>query len=695
MNKNPNVLNREISWLQFNERVLQEAADHRNPLIERIKFLGIYSNNMDEFFRVRVATIKRLQSIRKTKNDYLDFNPQKTLEFIYETDKKQQKLFLSIYRVLLKELHQQNIYIQNEKQLTAVQGKFVKEYFRKNVRPFLFPIMLKKFKDANSIKDTSIYLAIHMHSKAIPNHEDFAFVEIPVNNVGRFLILPEIDNKKFIMLMDDVIRYCLVDIFSNFDYTHYSAYTFKITRDSELDLDNDASKSFIELISESLKQRKKGAPVRLVYDKYMPEKLLKKISGLMKLHKPESLIGGSRYHNFKDFMDFPNVGSKDLEFESMPPLLHPELKNQRSIFNVISKKDVMLAFPYHSFQHIVDMLREASIDPYVTSIKMTIYRVAKRSGVINALINASRNGKQVTVFMELQARFNEEDNIYWTQKLQEAGVKIISSIPGFKVHAKLIIIKRVCEREKKTFVNIGTGNFNEITSNVFSDVSLLTTNPQICAETERVFSLFESYYKPQEFKKLVVAPFSMRSFIINMLNNEIRNAEKGKDSWAIIKLNNLVDAKTVQKLYQASQAGVKIRLIIRGICVVKSGVPGLSDNIETISILDRFLEHSRIFCFCNNGKEDIYISSADWMIRNFDNRFEVACPIIDPELKKDVRKILQINLNDNQKARLLSDKYINPYKVANDEPAVRLQYDLYEYFKNKSNTYKNQNNEKK
>lgn len=692
MNKNSNVLNREISWLQFNERVLQEAADPRNPLIERIKFLGIYSNNMDEFFRVRVATITRLQSIRKVKNDYLDFNPQNTLETIYETDKKHQKIFLSIYRTLLKELHAQNIFILNEKQLTSVQAKYVKDYFRLNVRPFLFPIMLQKFKDANSIKDTSIYLAIHMFTKDEPLHEDFAFIEIPVKNVGRFLLFPEVDGKHFLIMIDDVIRFCLDDIFSNFDYTNYAAYTFKISRDSELDLDNDASKSFIELITESLKKRKKGVPVRLVYDKYMPEKLLKRISGLLKIKKADSLIGGSRYHNFKDFMDFPNIGSKDLDYVPMPPILHPELKNQRSIFNVISQKDVLLAFPYHSFQHIVDMLREASIDPFVSSIKMTIYRVAKQSGIINALINASRNGKQVTVFMELQARFNEEDNIYWTQKLQEAGVKIISSIPGFKVHAKLIIIKRVFEGERKTFVNIGTGNFNEITSNVFSDVSLITSNPQICAETERVFSLFESYYKPQQFKKLIVAPFSMRSFIISMLNNEIRNAKNGKEAWVIIKLNNLVDPKAVEKLYQASQAGVKIRMIIRGICVVKCGVPGLSENIEAVSILDRFLEHARVFCFCNNGKEDIYISSADWMIRNFDNRFEVACPIIDKDLKNDMKKILEININDNQKARVLSDKYLNPYKSDKDQKKVRLQYDLYEYFKNKKPSSQNPNN---
>lgn len=675
------LLNRELSWLQFNERVLQEAADCRNPLIERIKFLGIYSNNLDEFFRVRVATIKRLVSLKKTSNDYLNFNPQTTLEQIYETDKRYQKSFLSVYRKLLKELHQQNIFIKNEKQLNIEQGKFVKDFFHKNVRPFLFPIMLKRFKDVSSIKDTSIYLAIHMFDRKNKLIEDFAFLEIPVETITRFLILPQEGEHKYIILMDDVIRYCLVDIFSNFNFTNYSAFTFKITRDSELDLDNDTSKSFIELISESLKKRQKGAPVRLVYDKYMPENLLKKIATLLNLHKPESLVASGRYHNFKDFMEFPNVGSKDLEFDPMPPMPHPELVNQKSIFNVLNQKDILLFTPYHSFQHIVDMLREASIDPNVTSIKMTIYRVAKHSNIINALINASRNGKEVTVFMELQARFNEEQNIYWTQKLQEAGVKILSGIPGFKVHAKLIIIKRIENKTKKTYANIGTGNFNEITSKVFSDIALLTSHPLICSEVDRVFSLFETYYRPQTFKKLIVAPFSMRSFVIDSLNNEIHNAKKGKPAWAIIKLNNLVDIITIQKLYQASQAGVKIKLIIRGICVIKCGVAGLSDNIEAVSVLDRFLEHARIFCFCNNGNEDVYISSADWMIRNFDNRFEIACPILDRNLKLDILNILKLNLSDNYKARFLGDKYNNCYKQSNTEEPLRLQYALYEYLK--------------
>lgn len=683
MNNTVPLLNRELSWLQFNERVLQEAADCRNPLIERIKFLGIYSNNLDEFFRVRVATIKRLVSLKKTSNDYLNFDPQTTLEQIYETDKRNQKIFLNVYRKLLKELHQENIFIKNEKQLNVEQGKFVKDYFQNNVRPFLFPIMLKRFKDVSSIKDTSIYLAIHMFDKKDRSVEDFAFLEIPVETISRFLILPQDADHKFIMLMDDVIRYCLEDIFSNFNYTNYSAYTFKITRDSELDLDNDTSKSFIELISESLQKRQKGAPVRLVYDKYMPDRLLKKIATLLNLHKPESLIASGRYHNFKDFMDFPNVGSKDLEFEPLPPLSHPELINQKSIFNVLNQKDILLFTPYHSFQHIVDLLREASIDPNVTSIKMTIYRVAKHSNVINALINASRNGKDVTVYMELQARFNEEQNIYWTKKLQEAGVKILSGIPGFKVHAKLIIIKRIENKIRKTYANIGTGNFNEITSKVFTDIALLTSHPLICSEVDRVFSLFETYYRPQHFKKLIVAPFSMRSFVINALNNEIHYAKKGKPAWAIIKLNNLVDIITVQKLYQASQAGVKIKLIIRGICVIKCGVPGLSENIETISILDRFLEHARAYCFCNNGKEDVYISSADWMIRNFDNRFEIACPILDPNLKEIVKKLLYINLADNQKSRILSDKYLNCYKQSNGEEPIRLQYALYDFLKSK------------
>ena len=685
-NHNSILLNRELCWLQFNDRVLQEAADERNPLIERIKFLGIYSNNLDEFFRIRVATIRRLISIGNKNNDYLEFNPVQTLEQITLIDQQQQEKFLSIYRTLLKDLNEHNIFIINENQLTKEQGEYVKMYFKNIVRPHIFPIMLKNFKNADAIRDTSIYLAIQMKSKIDSVKDDFAFLEVPTQQISRFLILPNSQEKQYIILLEDVIRYCLDDIFSIFNFDEYRAFTIKITRDSELDLDNDVSKSYIERIADSLKLRKSGFPVRIVYDNSIPDNLLKKVSAMFGGVKNNALMPGGRYHNFKDFIDFPNIGHKDLNYPPMPSFLHPELKNKKSILDVVAKKDIMIHFPYHSFQHIIDLLREASIDPNVKTIKMTIYRVARVSSVINALINASRNGKEVVVYLELQARFSEEQNIYWMKKLQDSGVKILQGIPGFKVHSKLMLIKRKENRKLKLYCNIGTGNFNEQTAPTFSDIGLLTSNEKIANEVDNVFNLFESYYRPYKFKTLVVAPFSMRKFVLKMLDHEIENAKNGNEAWAIIKLNNLVDTTAINKLYEASNAGVKITLIVRGICVLVPSVKNMSENIEAFSIVDRFLEHSRVYCFCNNGDTKLYISSSDWMIRNFDNRFEVACPIIDPVIKQDIINILKINIADNQKMRLFSDSYNNIYRKIDNENPVRAQYEIYSYLKNKSKT---------
>ena len=678
------ILNREISWLQFNHRVLQEAEDIRNPLVERIRFLGIYSNNLDEFFRIRVATIRRLIALNQSKSDYLDFNPAKTLEEVTLTEVTYQKRFVGIFNQLLNDLKKEHVHVIDEKQLSPSQGAFVKDFFKTKIRPLLFPIILKDFQEPDSLNDTSIYLAIKMSQVANPISVGYAILEVPSEQLSRFVILPSHDEDQYVILLEDAIRYCLGELFSIFNFDKYEAYTFKITRDAELDLDNDVLKSYIERIGESLKLRTKGSPVRVVYDRAIPDSLLKKITSLLNVKSKEALMPGGRYHNFKDFMDFPNFDKTNLVYEPLPSIVHPELHGKKSILDVVSKKDVMIHFPYHTFQHIIDLLREASIDPKVKSIKMTIYRAGHFSNVINALINASRNGKEVTVYLELQARFSEEQNIFWTRKLQDAGVKIIHGIPGFKVHAKLILIKRLENRKMKLYGNIGTGNFNEFTSSVFSDIGLLTSNPCITAEVDLVFNLFESYYKPTKFKALKVAPFSMRRFVVKMIEREIENAKQGIDAWAIIKLNNLVDNVVIHKLYEASVHGVKLTLIVRGICVLVPGVKGLSENIEAFSIVDRYLEHSRVYCFANGGNKEIFISSADWMIRNFDNRFEVACPIHDPIIKEDIYNILVINTKDNQKARLFSSEYINIYKQSHGEPPFRAQKEIYNYLKNKT-----------
>jgi len=681
MAKKPDILNRDVNWLHFNGRVLQEAADPRNPLLERLKFLGIFSNNRDEFFRVRVATLNRMTKVDTFLYD-TEVNPRKVLKEINQIVQSQERDFVKTYDEIVRQLANNDILIVNETELNEEQGQFVRKYFQEKVRVIIFPIMISSLRDLSTLRDKSIYLAVTLSHSDGSTKDDHALIELPTKVLSRFLILPSGDEKKFIILLDDVIRYCLSEVFSIFGYDTFSAYTVKVTRDAELDIDADMSKSFLEVITESLKQRKRGIPVRFVYDNSIPADLLKIITKRLEITKDDPIRGGGRYHNFKDFTDFPNLGHRELENKPLVPLKHKDLPLNKSILSVIKQKDVMLHYPYQSFQYIIDLMREASIDPKVRSIKMTIYRAAKNSSVINALINAARNGKYVTVFMELQARFDEEANIFWTGRLREEGVKVIHGIPGFKVHSKLILIRRK-ENNKNFFYSfIGTGNFNEDTAKVYADDSLLTSNQIICADVINAFHLMEATFKPYKFKTLIMAPFFMRNYFLKMLNREIRNAEEGKEAWAVIKLNNLVDEAMVKKLYKASNAGVKIRLIIRGICVLIPGVKGLSENIEAISIVDRFLEHSRVIVFANCGDPKYFITSADWMIRNFDNRIEVACPIEDKAIQKELWDMLQIQLSDNVKARIIGADEPNKYK-STDGPTVRSQTTIYEYLREK------------
>jgi len=673
-------VNREISWLEFNGRVLQEAADETTPLIERIKFLGIFSNNLDEFYRVRVATLNRLVDYNKRAGDNLNLNPRRTLKEINRIDTEQQKEFARIFRRLVRELAHEGIHIINEKELSEEQGAYIRKYFNENVRSQLFPIMLSNLK-SSSLRDKSIYLSIGLSKSSVPGVEQFAIIRVPSGPLSRFVILPEVKSHKFIILLDDVIRYCLGEIFSIFGYDTFQAFTFKFTRDAELDIDNDVSKSFLEIMTESLKQRKLGAPVRFIYDKNMPVKLLNMLKQKLDINEADTLSKSGRYHNFKDFMSFPDVGRKDLLFEPSLPLEHRRLPKNESLLNIIRERDILLHFPYQSFRYIIDLLREASIDPQVRSIKMTLYRVARDSNVINALINAARNGKSVTVFMELQARFDEEANIYWAEKMQEEGVKLIQGIPGFKVHCKLLLIRRKESDKNVYYANVGTGNFNEQTARIYADDSLLTSNPQITEDVNSVFRLFESKYNPPKFNSLIVAPFHMRNFYIRLINNEIKNAKAGKEAWIILKLNNLVDDKIIRKIYQAGQAGVKVSIICRGTCTMIPGMKDFSENIEVISIVDKFLEHSRVFVFYNGGDEKYYISSADWMVRNLDNRIEVACPVYDKGIQLELKTMLKIQLKDNTKARIVNHDIPNTYKDKDKLPILRSQVEIYKYLK--------------
>lgn len=682
--KNVELIDRDLSWLSFNARVLQEAEDSSVPLLERLRFLGIFSSNRDEFFRVRVATIRRMTKWGKKGKDLLGTDPEELLEKIQKIVVAQQKKFEKVYSEILLELEKENISIINEQQLTKEQGVFVRNYFHETVYQFLVPIMIDSSPKFPYLKDKSIYLAIVLSRKDKSKKDKYSLIEIPSDVISRFLVLPSVNDKRHIILLDDVIRFCLDDIFSIFDYDSIQAYTIKLTRDAELDIDSDVSKSYVEKISKSVKQRKKGDPVRLAYDENIPVNLLAFILRKIKLFNEEHLIPGGRYHNFKDFISFPNVGRKELRYAKIKSIDHPDLKGQRSLLKVLKNTDVLLAYPYHSFHHIIDLLREASIDPKVTAIRLTLYRAANNSSFVNTLINAIKNGKQVTAVVELQARFDEETNIFYANKLQEEGAEVIFGVPGLKVHSKLILITRTEGGKQVNYAHVGTGNFNEFTAKIYSDHALLTSDKLITSEIERLFSFYKDNYKTGHYKHLIVSPFNTRKRFSTMIEEEIENARAGKEAGIILKMNSLVDREMIGSLYEASQAGVKIKLIVRGICSLVPGVKGMSENIEVISIVDKFLEHSRIYIFHNLGKEKIYIASGDWMYRNLDHRSEVAVPILDPRLQEELKHFINIQLQDNTKARIINKVQDNKYVTNESGKKVRAQVDVFTWLQTKA-----------
>jgi polyphosphate kinase len=674
--------NREISWLSFNARVLQEAEDPTVPLFERIRFLGIFSNNLDEFFRVRVATVRRMLELGKDDETLLgNFTPVELYEKIMEIVVSQQQKAQEIYRNIWSEMAKENIFMLDETQLSHEQGVFVRKYFNTKVLPNIIPIMLSKSMKFPYLRDKSVYLAVKLSKIKSPEKYAYALIRIPSRSVSRFLVLPEQGNKKYIIMVDDVIRFCLNDIFPIFNYDHFEAYTIKVTRDAELDIDDDISKSFMEKIELSLKKRKIGIPVRLIYDRDMPTDLLEFITKKMKLEGEEKTVAGGRYHNHKDFMNFPEIGKSRHYYQHLPPIPHKDLAPHQSILKKLRKKDILLHYPYQSFSHFIDLLREAAIDPKITEIGITIYRVSETSKVVNALLNAIRNGKKVTVVIELQARFDEEANIFWSNKLQEEGAYVINGIPGLKVHCKLAWIKRSEKNGFRNYAYIGTGNFHEGTARVYADKGLMTADPKIADEVANMFEFFKHTYYHFNYSQLIISPFLMRNFFIHKIDQEIANAKKGKPAYMILKMNSLIDPVMIDKLYEASQAGVKIQLIVRGIFGLKTDDPKLSKNIEAISIVDKYLEHTRAFLFANGGKEDIYISSADWMPRNLDRRIEVACPIYSPEIKMELKELLRIQLRDNTKARILDNELTNNYNNRNNGQRYRAQEDYHTYIK--------------
>ena len=670
-----NLFNRELSWLSFNERVLQEAMDKRVPLVERMRFLGIYSNNLDEFFRVRVANLRRIIMVGEKSVDGFNGTPKKLYATIRLEVVKQQKLFEKAYREILSELKNQNIEQLDESNLKEEHLKELYEFYNLKLKHEIVPIILDPKSSFPRLKDYAIYLAIKMVKE---EKVQYALIQIP-SEFSRFYLLKTEDKEHFVML-DDIIRVHLPLIFSIFEFNTIEAHTFKFTRDAELDLDDDIAVSFIEKIEKSVKNRKKGEPVRFVYDENMPKDLFKYLVKSLNLKTGMNLIPGGKYHNFKDFTSFPNFNRKDFLFDKKEPSAHPLLENQKSLIKVIFKQDVLLHFPYQRFDYVVDLLREAAIDPKVTTIKINVYRVAKNSQVMNALMNAVSNGKEVYVIMELQARFDEENNLYWSNRLKENGAKVLHGLPQLKIHSKLIQIRRVSKR-KEQFINyIGTGNFNEKTSKIYGDLGLLTASPFISREIKKVFNLIDNHFQRGLFRHLMVSPFNTRRKISSLIQGEINLAKKGKKGLIRIKMNNLVDKQIIEKLYQASNAGVKVELIIRGICCLVPGVKSLSENIQVISIVDRYLEHARFMIFGNNGDHLYYLTSADWMERNLDKRIEVGCPILDPIIQKELDLIFDYQWKGNNKARLIDPQQKNAYRTKTNE-SWHSQMELYEHYR--------------
>lgn len=683
MPKNIPLINREVSWLYFNDRVLQEAADKSVPLVERIRFLAIFSSNLDEFYRVRVAILKRLSNLNTRSKAILGFSPRKILNQIKNIVVKQERKFNHLYEdVIVKELEQERIFLINETQLNVARGTFVREYFRERILSTLVPVMINKNEPFPELKDRAIYLFVRMVHSKNKEKSRYALIEIPTEVSNRFIVLPETNNLKFITLIDDAVRYCLDDIFFIFEYDHIEAYSIQLTRDAELNLDFHVSEKFIDALSKSLLKRAKGKPMRLLYDTDMPLDMLTYLVAELDL-TADGLIPGNRYHNFKDFISFPNIGRAELEYPKQLPLIVNDLPGVNSIFNQIAKKDFLINLPYQSFDYIIHFLREAAIDPKVKQINITLYRLAENSRIIHALINAAKNGKKVNCLLELKARFDEQANIYWTNKLEEEGVQVNYGMPDYKVHSKICLVKRTEKGKDRYYANLATGNYNEKTAKLYCDHSLFTANPLITSDLVRFFDGLQKQVFYKGYKQLIVSPLESRQKLNLLFNIEIKRAKSGKSSRIILKMNSLTDLAIIEKLYEASNAGVKIKLIIRGMCCLVPGIKGFSENIEVISIIDRYLEHARVWIFGDNGNELVYLSSADMMARNLDHRVEVGFPILDQEIKSEILDIINIQLRDNTKAREINELNNNRYHKTGTRVISRAQTDIYTYLKYK------------
>jgi polyphosphate kinase len=685
MKKNT-FFDRELSWLSFNHRVLQEANDPTVPLHEKIKFMAIFSSNLDEFFRVRVAALRYLLTLKKKSINKLKIDPSILLKEIQKRVDIHQKELGKIFRnSIIPELKKNNIILTNEDSLDEKQSSFVADYFRYEILPYLRPSILVRKKVTIFLQNKVLYLAVKLQSKKDKQLDSvksvrstYAVVEIPTINLPRFIEIPASEDKKCVIFLDDIIRRHLDEIFPG--YLVKEMYEIKLTRDAEIYIDDEFSGDLLEKIKKGISRRKTGKPSRFLYDERMPTEFLNFLKDSLMLQK-EDFVPGAKYHNFSDFISFPRIGPASLRDKKLPPIQVPDLQSTNNIWGVISNKDYLLYFPYHSYDYVIKFLKSAAEDPSVLSIALTLYRSAVDSQIIQNLIRAANKRKSVTVFIELKARFDEESNILWAQKLEDAGIKVLYSFPGLKVHSKICLVTRKEGNTIKKYAYLATGNFNEKTAKLYSDFGLFTTNSNITNEIEHVFRFLKTEKNDFAYKHLLVAPFVMRKRFNEMIDTEIQNATNGKKASMDLKMNSLEDRKIIEKLYQASQAGVKIRVIVRGICCLIPGVKNLSENIEIISIVDRFLEHTRIFIFHNNGREKYYLASADWMRRNLSRRIEVAFPIYDNSIKKTLRSIFELQWRDNQKARIIDKEQINEYRRDDSGEIRRSQMDTYEFLK--------------
>ena len=676
---NKTYLPRDLSWMYFNRRILQEASRANVPLLERMSFLGIYSNNLDEFFRVRVATLNR---IAECEDKEARRNKAEALELLKEINKLNtaySKEFEKVSADITRELRQENIYIVKDTELDEEQLHFIRSFYIQNLYGRVIPVWFSAIKQLSNENDENIYLAVRMYKKDVKRKvPEYAFLELPVSICGRFVRLPDKDGKSYLMYLDDVIRCCLPLIFGGQDYTNFEAFSFKFTRDAEMEIDNDLRNGVLQKISKGVKSRRRGTPLRVVYDSTMPKGLLNQVLSTLDLDKLDTVLAGGRYHNHKDFMKFPDCGRKDLKYPAWPPILKKELSGPESILQLIRVKDRFIHVPYHSFDSYIRVLQEAAVSKEVKAIKTTLYRLAKDSKVVKALIGAARNGKKVTVVIELLARFDEASNIDWSKKMQDAGIHVIFGVEGLKVHSK---ITHITMKSGADIACISTGNFHEGNARMYTDYMLMTASRPIVRDVNAVFNFIERPYSMTRFKELLVSPNEMKNKFIRLINDEIRNKEAGKPAYIRIKINHITDVDMVKKLYAAAEHGVPVDLLVRGNCSLFTEPPELNKNIRIVGIIDRYLEHSRIFIFAAGGEEKVFIGSADWMPRNLDNRIEVVTPVYAPDIKEDLKKVVELGLHDTLQARIVDGTGSNEIQQPKEgETPLRSQEELYKRY---------------